>query len=235
MIFHAPDVAGALTVPDFSVGGVTLDVVTEGKYMGSWYSADCSLNREVTMRIGAATGVARSLQNIWANRHIGLATKLKIYKSAVLTVLLHGAESWPLTGRDTARLDVFHQRWLRRILNVAWFQHVSNEEILQRARMPSIADRARCLRLLWLGHVIRMGPDRLPFQSLFGQLAGTRRHGRRRTLNRVYRADILHLQGGVTNGLPWIQCAVNRSAWRAFVTHTDPPGDPGCRRYCCSW
>lgn len=226
IIFHAPDAADALPVSDISIGGVTLDVVTECKYLGSWYSADCSVDREVTMRIGAATGVAKSLQNIWANRHIDLTTKLKIYKSAVLTVLLHGAESWPLTGRDTARLDVFHQRWLRRILHVFWFQHVSNAEILQRARMPSIADRARCLRMLWFGHVIRMGPDRLPYQSLFGQLAGTRRRGRRHTLLRVYRADLLHLQGGVTNGLPWMQCARDRSAWRAFVTRMTSPVTP---------
>jgi hypothetical protein len=144
------------------VDGSLLEVVDAYKYLGSWYSGDCTLDKELSVRIGQATSAAIRLQNIWRSSSIGLATKVKFYKGLVLTILLHGAESWPLTGAQAAKLESFHHRWLRTILRVKWWQRIRNEEILQRAKIYSIGDRMRQVRMLWLGHVIRMGSNRLP-------------------------------------------------------------------------
>ena len=209
----------APSLPEIFIGGSQIEVLSASKYLGSWYSADCSLTKELTARIGMATGAARRLLHIWRDKAIGLRTKIRFFKSLVLTILLHGAESWPLTGKEVQRLEVFQQRWLRQILNISYWQCISNEVVLQRARLPSIEVRTRQLRMSWLGHVIRLGPTRLPYQALFGQLAGQRRPGKGRlqTLGKVYHSDLLTLQGGIPNGLPWMQCALDRAAWRAFV------------------
>jgi hypothetical protein len=99
---------------------------------------------------------------------------MKIYKGVVLTILLHGCESWPLTEAQTAKLDAFHHRQLRAILKIPWWL-IRNDEVLQRAKISSIGDKVRQLRMFWLGHVIRMDQTRLPSQALFGQLSGRRR------------------------------------------------------------
>jgi len=50
-------------------------------------------------------------------------------------------------------------------------QHISNEEVRNRVGMPvTLVDLISCRRLRWLGHVTRMGDDRLPKQLLFGWL-----------------------------------------------------------------
>jgi hypothetical protein len=41
--------------------------------------------------------------------------KIKIYKTVILSVLLYGCETWPLTFREEHRLRVFENRVLRRI------------------------------------------------------------------------------------------------------------------------
>ena len=213
------------SLPAILIGGSQIEVLSACKYLGSWYSADCSLSKELTARIGLATGAASRLRHIWKDKSIGLNTKLCFFKSLVLTILLHGAESWPLTGNEVQRLEVFQQRWLRHILHISWSEHISNEVVLHRANIPSIKIRTRQLRMFWLGHVIRRGPNRLPYQALFGQLSGQRRpgNGRLHTLGKVYHSDLLDLQGGTPNGLPWIQCALDRVAWRAFVLGAAAP------------
>ena len=217
--------AAAPSMTEILVGGSPIEVVEACKYLGSWYSADCSIDKELTARIGVATGAANRLLKVWDNNAIGLKTKLTFYKSLVLTILLHGAESWPVTHKDVQRLEVFQQRWLRRILKVFWTDHTSNENILQRAGLPSIETRIRQLRMIWLGHVLRLGPTRLPYQALFGQLAGPRPRGKGglQTLGKIYHADILTLQGGNPNGLPWMECALDPLAWRAFVLGAAAP------------
>lgn len=209
----------APSLPVISIGEVQIEVIPASKYLGCWYSEDCTIDKELTMRIGAATGAANRLLRIWDSRAIGLKTKLTFFKSLVLTILLHGAESWPLTQKDVQRLEVFQQRWLRRILKISWNEHISNEIVLQRAGLSSIEARTRQLRMVWLGHVIRLGPDRLPYQALFGQLAGRRSRGKGSipTLGKLYHQDLLTLQGGTPNGLPWLECALDPSAWLAFV------------------
>jgi hypothetical protein len=42
-------------------------------------------------------------------------TKIKIYKTIILPVVLYGCETWSLTLREEHRLRVFENRVLRRI------------------------------------------------------------------------------------------------------------------------
>jgi hypothetical protein len=42
-------------------------------------------------------------------------TKIKIYRTAILPVVLYGCETWSLTLREEHRLRVFENRVLRRI------------------------------------------------------------------------------------------------------------------------
>ena len=42
-------------------------------------------------------------------------TKIKIYRTIILPVVLYGCETWSLTVREECRLRVFENRVLRRI------------------------------------------------------------------------------------------------------------------------
>ena len=82
-----------------------------------------------------------------------------MYNSSVISVLVYGAETWPLNNTLAARLDGFDIRALRRIEGVEWFQHVTNTEIRERTQQLPASRLAAMRRVRWFGHVTRLPPD----------------------------------------------------------------------------
>jgi len=141
---------------------------------------------------------------------------------AVLTVLLYGAESWGPTAQQMRRLEVFHQRRLHGMLRIRCWEHITNEEVLARAGVPSIALLLLRLRLTWLGHVGRMGEERLVKRLLFGQQGGMRQRGRpHASLRRTFEHDVCTLHGGQPNGQAWYEQCHERKQWRYLVQAVD--------------
>ena len=50
-----------------------------------------------------------------SNRDLSVTTKLILYKTLILTVLLYGAEPWMLLNNDAAALRIFERKVLRKI------------------------------------------------------------------------------------------------------------------------
>jgi hypothetical protein len=170
---------------------------------------------EITARLAAANGAAARLRSLWRRGRVGTRRKITFYKTAVLTVLLYGAESWPTTKEQVHRLEVFHQRNLREILGIHWTDNTSNPAVLLRAGLPSIADTITLRRFTWLGHIARMEDTRLIKQLLFSQQPGQRQRQRPRfTLRRAMQQDVTTLHGGQPNGRSWFQESHDRSYWR---------------------
>ena len=57
---------------------------------------------------------------------------MKIYQAYVLSTLLYGSESWTLYASQERRLNVFHFRYLRRILGIKWQDHIPNKDVLKK-------------------------------------------------------------------------------------------------------
>jgi len=55
-------------------------------------------------------------------------------------------------------LEAFHMRCQRQILNIRWWAHVSNGEVLQRSGLSAIGEILRHRRLSLFGHVTRLDP-----------------------------------------------------------------------------
>ena len=56
-----------------------------------------------------------------------LETKMRIYRAAVIPVLLYGSECWVLSVRESERLEVFQMKCLRVILGITKKDHRTNE------------------------------------------------------------------------------------------------------------
>ena len=71
-------------------------------------------------------------------------------------------------------------------------------------------------RLLWFGHCIRMGDERLPKMAVFGRLEGKRPRGRppRRWREDVLRGDM----AAAKLDQAWPRLAADRAAWKGAVT-----------------
>jgi hypothetical protein len=71
-------------------------------------------------------------------------TKVKIYKTVILPVVLYGCETWSLISREEHRLRVFENRALRRIFGTkreedgSWRKLLRNDEIHSLYSSPKI-------------------------------------------------------------------------------------------------
>ena len=158
--------------PRISVNGSMLDVVHEFTYLGSTVRDDLSMDTEISRRIGkAASTFARLSKRVWENKKLTTHTKAAVYRECVLSILLCGSESWTLYSGQERRLNTFHMRNPRRILDIKWSDHVTNTDLLAGMGLPSMYTLLQQRRLRWLGHVHRMSDGRIPKDLLYGQLA----------------------------------------------------------------
>ena len=101
--------------------------------------------------------------------------KIQVYKAVIVPTLLYGAETWVLYRKQIRLLGQFHQRCLRSILGIKWQDHVSKEEVLKGASLPSIEPILLQVQLRWAGHVTRMEDVRMPKAVFFSELQEEKR------------------------------------------------------------
>ncbi|CAH1233298.1 Hypp676 [Branchiostoma lanceolatum] len=199
----------------------TGNFVPSFKYLGSIISKTGDIKPEVNQRRAQASAVLQSLwKPLWRHRHrhITQQTKLCIYNSSVIPVLLYGSEAWPLNNTLEARLDGFDSRALRRIAGIRWHEHVSNIKLRELTKQPPASRLAAMRRIRWYGHVLRLPPEH-PTRAMLDfdpKQAGWRRPGgapRTRWMDVVGR-DLRNLNIPLSQ-TP--QMAENRGRWRGLV------------------
>ena len=76
-----------------TLDGTSMEEVNDFVYLGSKITTDGDSEVDVQARIAKATGAYAALRNIWRSSKISNHTKVRIFKSNVLGVLLYGAKS----------------------------------------------------------------------------------------------------------------------------------------------
>jgi Reverse transcriptase (RNA-dependent DNA polymerase)/Domain of unknown function (DUF6451) len=198
-----------------SVGEDYIDEVDEFTYLGSVMSKDGGADADVNARIRKAGQTFGMLFNIWRSPQLSQNLKIKIFKSNVLSVLLYGCETWKVTRRITARLQVFVNKCLRRILRIRWQERITNEELWMRASFPSVNVTIKKRKWGWIGHTLRKPVDDTTRIALDWNPQGSRRVGRpsmtwRRTIEEEIR--VVNRTWGSLKEL-----AQRRVRWRGFV------------------
>ena len=79
--------------------------------------------------IAQATAALTKLKPIWRDNNISLGSKVKLMRSLVISIFLYACESWTLTAELEKRTQAFEMRCYRRLLNISYKDHVTNEEV----------------------------------------------------------------------------------------------------------
>jgi hypothetical protein len=148
--------------------------------------------------------------------------KVKIYKTAILPVVLYGRETWSLTLREENRLRVFENRFLRRRVGpkrgkvTGEWRKLHNEKLHILYSSPNIISEIKSRRMRWAGRVARMGEERNVYRVLMGKPEGKRpiERPRRRWEEDGIRMDLREIG---CRSIDWIQLAQDRDRWRSLV------------------
>ena len=121
--------AAILSVP---ICGEDVEVTERFTYLGSDIYVSAGCKPDINRRLGNAWGVMDSLDHgVWRCRYMCRMTKVRVFMSLVLSVLLYGCETWTLARDLRRRLHSFGTRSLQRILGYCWSDFVCNEWLLR--------------------------------------------------------------------------------------------------------
>lgn len=124
---------------------------------------------------------------------------------------------------DMNKINAFHNGCLRRICRIFWPNKISNKELYKKTKSQSVILEIKRRRIRWLGHVLRMGLDRIPKTALRWTPPGKRRRGRPKTTwRRTVMAELSEM------GLSWGEAqyaAKDRSRWKQIIDALCPARD----------
>ena len=152
--------------PDITVDGNTVEQVDNFTYLGSIQSSNGGSQVDIKRRIALASSVMSSLQQVWRDRYLSLATKIRVYQTLVLPVLLYACETWTILAADTKRLEAFHMKCQRQIMKIRWQDHVRNSEVSALTGLDPVSDLISRRRNSVFGHVARLSEDTPAHQAL---------------------------------------------------------------------
>lgn len=104
-------------------------------------------------------------------------------RSLVTSIFLYACESWTLTADIERRIQAVEMRCFRRLLNISYRDHISNQEVRKRIGQAigpydDLLTIVKKRKLRWYGHVTRS--TGLAKTILQGTVPGGRRRGRQR-------------------------------------------------------
>ncbi len=137
-------------------------------YLGSVVQNSGGSDHEVFRRIGLAHAVMNSLDtSIWRCRYLSRRTKIRIFTSLVLPVLLYGCETWTLTGGLERRIEAFGNTCPCKIMGYRLFDRVTNRRLLRETGSRPIACTIRRRQLRLYGHVARFPEVDPAYRAVF--------------------------------------------------------------------
>ena len=145
----------------------------------------------------------------WRNHNISKGVKIRIFSTNVKSVLLYDCETWKTTNQITRRLQIFINKFLRRIMNIKGTDKITNEELWKITKQKPIRNSIKGRKWNWIGHTLRKEVGAIEKTALDWNPQGYRRRGRlKRTWRRAVEDEIRN------TGSSWNQVAtLGSSSW----------------------
>ena len=124
------------------------------------------------------------LEQLWKSPHIiSIATKVKLFNTTCVTILLYGCESWVISQDMENKINAFATSCYRVMLNIKRIDHVLNTTVYSMTNTVPLIHLVRYRQLKFLGHILRMSKEEPARRfALYIPTIGKRRPGRSRTL-----------------------------------------------------
>ena len=105
-------------------------------------------------------------------------TRIKLYNTLTLPLLLCGSETWTFKARDTRRITAAEMKYMRRTVGYTRTDYKTNTQIATELKITPILDKLLECKRDWIQHVNRMLCDILPRVMKHYSPTGRRNHGK---------------------------------------------------------
>ena len=110
-------------------------------------------------------------------------TRIKLYNTLALPVLLYASETWAIKARDASRITAAEMKYMRRTAGYNWTDYKTNAQTAKELKITPILDKLLEYKRNWTKHVNRMRRNRLP--RVMKRYSPTGRRNHRRLLKRL--------------------------------------------------
>ena len=177
-------------------------------YLGSWIDTTW---QDIKVRKGQAWAALNKMDSIWKSS-LSRETKIGIFRATAEYVLLYGSEAWTLNKKVNKSLNGCYTRMLRKVLNVSWKQHLTNQQLY--GTVPPLSSTIRQRRLKFAGHSVRQKDQNVSELVLWEPTHGTKsKGGQSKTF-----VDTLKEDTGCTSAEEIKSCMEDRDVWREIVS-----------------
>ena len=96
------------------------------------------------------------LNNVWIKgKKLKTSTKIKLYKSLVKSILLYNCGTWALTLTEEEKLNAYHRKQLRKILNIRYPKKITNKKLYRTCQEKPLSLQILSARWSLFGHILR--------------------------------------------------------------------------------
>ena len=139
-------------------------------YLGGTLTSHVSVASEITNRISATMATWKSMDIFWKHAQCTVKNKLQVFNSVIKSKLLYGLETLEIPSAQMSRLEAFHLKGLRKILDMKTTfinRANTNQEVFRRANMAlhhrnnhsdkiqKISEMLCQRRVALVGHILR--------------------------------------------------------------------------------
>lgn len=111
---------------------------------------------DIERRKHLSTVALHKLNNVWIrNDKIRRSTKVKLYRALVKSILTYNCETWAMTKSEENRIDTFHRKQLRLILNIRYPTKITNESLYKKCQEKPLSLQITERRWRLFGHILR--------------------------------------------------------------------------------
>jgi hypothetical protein len=96
------------------------------------------------------------LNNMFAPQKALKRTRIKLYNTLALPVLLYGSETWTVKARDASRISAAEMKYMRRTAGYTWTDYKTNTQIAKELKITPILDKLLEYKRKWIQDVNRI-------------------------------------------------------------------------------
>ena len=117
------------------------------------------------------------LNNVYRPQNALKKTRIKLYNTLSLPVLLYGSETQTINVRDARRITAAEMKYMR-TAGHTWTDYKTNTHVTKELKITPILDKLLEYKRNWIQHVNRMPRNRLPRVMKHYSPSGRRNYSR---------------------------------------------------------